>query len=76
MTRPRPLPPALVVVGLRGAVDLRQDDVIRLLGEVDAVLAVPECRRTSIGMRGRAVFDAGCRHHTARRSAAPGRDGR
>ncbi len=39
MTRPRPLPPAVVVVGLRGAVDLRQDDVIRLPGEVDVVLA-------------------------------------
>ncbi|WBB52412.1 hypothetical protein [Verrucosispora sp. WMMD573] len=39
MTRLRPLPPALVVVGLRGAVDLRQDDVVRLPGEVGVVLA-------------------------------------
>ncbi|WBB91437.1 hypothetical protein [Verrucosispora sp. WMMC514] len=39
MTRLRPIPPALVVVGLCGAVDLRQDDVVRLPGEVDVVLA-------------------------------------
>lgn len=57
MTRPRPLLPALVAVGLREAVGPRQDHLIRLPGEADVVLAVPECRRTSNGMPGRAVVD-------------------
>ncbi|MBQ1052274.1 hypothetical protein KBX50_27945 [Micromonospora sp. C51] len=74
MTRPRPLP-ALVVVGLRAAVDLRQDDLIRPPGEVDVVLSLPECRRTSNGTRGRAMVHVRCRHHTVRLSPAPGRAG-